>query len=100
LEAKVLAYYENTVTPENPVIILKDDCSNPSTWVNGAGAGTFNTNDWIDTTWDGYTAPYLNIWDGKLSGAIYQERKDLPNGIYVVSISALAQKVEGAVYAN
>ena len=100
LEKKVLAYYENTVTPENPVIILKDDCSNPSTWVNEAGAGTFNTNDWIDTTWDGYTAPYLNIWDGKLSGAIYQERKDLPNGIYVVSISALAQKVDGAVFAN
>lgn len=100
LEKKVLAYYENTVTPENPVIILKDDCSNPSTWVNEAAAGTFNTNDWIDTTWDGYTAPYLNIWDGKLRGTIYQERKDLPNGIYVVSISALAQKVDGAVFAN
>lgn len=100
VENKLLAYYETVVTPDNPVNILTDDCSSVDGWVNAAGASTFNTNDWIGDNWEGFTSPYLNIWDGNLSGSIYKERTGLPNGIYVVTISSLSQSVAGAVYAN
>jgi len=100
VEKKVLAYYETVVTPDNPVNILTDDCSSVDGWVNGAGASTFNTGDWIGDGWEGFTSPYISIWDSNLSGSIYKERTGLPNGIYVVTISSLAQYLVGAVYAN
>ncbi len=100
VEKKVLAYYEIVVTPDNPVNILIDDCSSVDGWVNAAGAATFNTNDWVGDDWEGFTSPYINIWDGNLNGSIYREQTGLPNGIYVVTISSLSQSVAGAVYAN
>ena len=100
VERKVLAYYETVVTPDNPVNILTDDCRSVDGWGNAAGAATFNTNDWVGDDWEGFSSPYLNIWDGSLNGKIYKERTGLPNGIYVVTISALSQSVVGAVYAN
>lgn len=101
-EKKVLAYYEISVTPETPVNILTDDCSSVEGWVNGAGAQTLNTGTWAGDNWEGFVNgdTYVNIWDGSLSGAIYRECEGLPNGIYVVTISAQAQSAPGAVFAN
>lgn len=101
-EKKVLAYYETSVTPETPVNILTDECNSTDGWVNGAGAGTFGTGSWAGDNWEGFVNgdTYINIWDGSLSGAIYREREGLPNGIYVVTISAQAESAPGAVFAN
>jgi len=101
-EQKVLAFYEVNVTPQTPVNILTDDCSSVDGWVNGANAATLNTGTWAGDNWEGFENgdTYINIWDGNLSGSIYREREGLPNGIYVVTISAQAQSLPGAVYAN
>ena len=103
LNAKVLKYYEVNVTPETPVVILTDDCSRTDGWVNGAGAATFENGElWEGAGWEGFTDgdTYISIWDGSLSGAIYRECEGLPNGIYVVTISAQAESAPGAVFAN
>lgn len=101
-ERKVLAFYEVNVTPETPVNILTDECNSVDGWVNGANAATLNTGNWAGDNWEGFENgnTYINIWDGNLSGSIYREREGLPNGIYVVTISAQAQDLAGAVFAN
>jgi hypothetical protein len=90
------------VTPDTPVNILTDDCSKLDGWINGAGASTFEIGTWAGDNWEGFVNgdPYINIWDANLCGAIYREREGLPNGIYVVTISAQAQNAPGAVFAN
>jgi len=98
---KILAYYETSVTPTNPKVILIDDCADAPTWTNGAGAKTFNTADWIGDDWDeGFIGKHLNIWDASLQGKIYQTFTDLPNGIYSVTMGILSQNVEAQAYAN
>ena len=101
-EQKVLAFYEVNVTPETPVNILTDECNSVDGWVNGANAATLNTGNWAGDNWEGFENgnTYINIWDGNLNGSIYREREGLPNGIYVVTISAQAQDLAGAVFAN
>lgn len=102
LQAKLLNYYENSVTPDTPKIIVEDDCSTPANWVTENTIATFAAATWIDEgNWEeGFTAPYINIWDANLSGAIYQQKENLPNGIYVVKLGTLAEKLEGEVFAN
>ena len=100
VEKKVKDYYEGSITPDHPVNVLEDDCSATDGWVNGANASTFETGDWIGDGWEGFTAPYINIWDANLNGSIYRELADLPNGIYVVTLSAQAEKLPACVYAN
>ena len=73
VEQKVKDYYEGSITPDHPVNVLEDDCSGTGSWVNGAKASTFATNDWIGDGWEGFTAPYINIWDANLNGSIYRE---------------------------
>lgn len=103
LNKKMLAYYEEYVTPDNPMLIYSDDCSSTDTWINGANTETFELAamaDWQNWEEGAYEGSYLNVWAASFNGKIYQTLSDLPNGIYVVGISALANKQVGAVYAN
>lgn len=99
-EKKVLAYYEVSVTPETPVIIDADECNSIDGWTNGINASTWNTQTWIDGSWTGFEGTTLNIWSGSLQGKAYKEFTGMPNGIYVVSLAAYAEKMDGYVYAN
>lgn len=100
LYAKVLKYYEESVTPDTPVTIDSDPCDNIDSWVNGIGATTWGTQTWIDGSWTGFEGTTLNIWAATLEGAAYKEMSGLPNGIYVVSMAAYSQSKDGYVFAN
>ena len=98
--AKLLKYYEISVTPNNPKTIEQDACNAIDQWENEIGASTWNTQTWIAETWTGFEGTTLNIWGASLQGAAQKELTGLPNGIYVVSLAAFSEKAEGYVFAN
>lgn len=100
LNKKTLAYYEVFVTPSNPMEISNDPCNGIDAWTNGINASTWNTQTWIDESWEGFEGTTLNIWSGSLEGKAYKKLTDLPNGIYVVSMAVYAQDMNGYAYAN
>lgn len=100
LEKKKLAYYEQTITPENPVVVVKDECNSIDSWTNNINATTWNTQNWIDGSWEGFEGNTLNIWSGSLSGTAYRTLSDMPNGVYVVSMAVFAEKMDIYAYAN
>ncbi len=109
LNAKVLKYYEENVTPENPVdltyMIENAECDNTSGWTNVILASTWenaNMSAGWQTDWDeeAFTGSYLNIWGASLEGFVSQDIEGIPNGIYAFSVSALAQNEGATVYIN
>lgn len=100
LEKKVLAYYEVTVNPENPVIINQDECNSVTDWNNAIGASTWNTQTWIGDGWTGFEGTTLNIWGASMNGTVKRSFTDLPNGIYVVSMAVFSEKMEAYAFAN
>lgn len=100
LKKKTLAYYEVVVTPDNPVVVDKDDCNDITAWTNAINATTWNTQTWIDESWTGLEGTTLNIWGASTVGQAYREFENLPNGIYVVSMAVYSEKLDGYVFAN
>lgn len=100
LKKKTLAYYEVIITPDNPVVVDKDDCNAIDAWTNSINASTWNTQTWIGDGWTGFEGTTLNIWGASMNGQVSKEQVDLPNGIYVVSMAVFSEKIEGSVFAN
>ncbi len=104
LNQKILAYYENNVTPESPIdltsMIKNSKCDAVDGWENAINASTWNTQTWIDESWQGFEGTTLNIWGKELYGDVYQQLSGLPNGIYITSLAAFSEKIDGYVYAN
>lgn len=104
LRTKILAYYETSVTPTTPMdisyMIKNAECNAIDGWTNGINASTWNTQTWIDDSWQGFEGTTLNIWSGSLNGKAYQTITNLPKGIYVISLAAYSEKLDGYVYAN
>lgn len=100
LEKKILAYYEVTVNPENPVIINQDECNAVSGWDNSIGATTWNTQTWIGDGWTGFEGTTLNVWGASMNGAVSKSFTDLPKGIYVVSVAVFSEKMDAYAFAN
>ncbi|MBQ6966081.1 MAG: hypothetical protein IJP82_10435 [Bacteroidaceae bacterium] len=100
LNTKMLAFYEKTVTPENPVIIDNDVCDAIDGWINAIDATTWNTQTWIGDGWQGFEGTTLNIWGSSMEGTAYKYMENLPNGIYVVSMAVYSQDLGGFVVAN
>lgn len=100
LKKKTLAYYEVVVTPDNPVVVDKDDCNDITAWTNAINATTWNTQTWIDESWTGLEGTTLNVWGASTVGQAYREYENLPNGIYVVSMAVYSEKLDGYVFAN
>lgn len=100
LKKKTLAYYEVVVTPDNPVVVDKDDCNDITAWTNAINATTWNTQTWIDESWTGLEGTTLNVWGASTVGQAYREFENLPNGIYVVSMAVYSEKLDGYVFAN
>lgn len=100
LEKKILAYYEVTVNPENPVIINLDDCNAVDAWTNGIGATTWGTQTWIGDGWTGFEGTTLNIWGASMNGTVGKSFTDLPKGIYVVSMAVYSEKMDAYAFAN
>ncbi len=98
--AKLLKYYEGSVTPDNPKEVFKDECNSIDGWENEINATTWNTQSWIDDNWTGFDGTTLNIWSATLNGKAYQVLTDLPNGIYVVSMAVYSEKMDSYVFAN
>lgn len=108
IDAKILEYYEKTVTPSNPVdltyLIKNPACDDTSGWSNEIGASTWenaNMSAGWQTGWEegSFIDSYINIWGATLSGAVSQTLTGLPNGIYSFSLSALAEKDGASVFA-
>ena len=100
VEKKILANAEATVTPDNPMDIFFDSCDNIDKWTNDIFAETWNTQTYIDPSWEGFEGTTLNIWSSSLEGSAYVEKEGLPNGIYVVSMAVYSEKIDGLVFAN
>lgn len=100
IKKKMLAHYEQSVTPDNPQILVCDDCEDISDWKNGIDATTWNTQSWIDESWTGFEGKTLNIWGASMTGTVFQEMKEMPNGVYVVRMAVYSEKLDGAVFAN
>lgn len=104
LKSKILAYYETSVTPTTPKdvtsMVANAECNAIDGWTNDINASTWNTQNWIDGSWTGFEGTTLNIWSGSLKGKAYQTINGLPNGIYVTSIAAYSEKMDGYVFAN
>lgn len=100
LNKKTLAYYEVVVTPEHPITISNDPCDAITAWTNGINATTWNTQTWIDASWEGFEGTTLNIWSGSMEGKAYKQLTGLPNGIYVVSMAIYAEQMDGYAFAN
>ncbi len=104
LNAKILAYYETSVTPDNPKdltsMIANASCDAIDGWTNGIGATTWNTQTWIGDGWEGFEGTTLNIWGAAMQGAVSQKLTGIPNGIYVVSMAVFSEMIDGNVYAN
>lgn len=100
VEKKILANAEATVTPDDPMDIFFDSCDNIDNWTNGILADTWNTQTYIDPSWEGFEGTTLNIWSSSLEGSAYVEKEGLPNGIYVVSMAVYSEKIDGLVFAN
>ena len=100
---KVLAYYEQSVTPDNPKEIERDDCNSNEDWTNELNVTDSEwakTGTWTDAGWVGYTDTYLSLWSANMSGRAYKQLEGLPNGVYVVNLTAYSQKADGYVFAN
>lgn len=100
VEKKILANAEATVTPDDPMDIFFDSCDNIDNWTNGILADTWNTQTYIDPSWEGFEGTTLNIWGSALEGSAHVEKSSLPNGIYVVKMAVFSEKLEGYVFAN
>ena len=109
LNAKVLKYYETSVTPDSPInltdMITDPTCDATNGWENAILASTWenaNMSAGWQTGWEeeAFIDNYLNIWGASLQGLVGQSLSGLPNGIYVFSISALAEKEGASVYCN
>lgn len=100
VEAKLLKFYEKSVTPDNPREVFKDECNAIDNWTNEINATTWNTQTWIGDGWTGFEGTTLNIWSASLNGKAFQSLTDLPNGIYVVSIAVYSEKMDCYVFAN
>ncbi len=100
LEKKKLAYYEQTITPDNPVVVVSDECNSIANWTNNINASTWNTQSWIDGSWEGFDGTTLNIWSASLNGTAYRSLSDMPNGVYVVSMAVYSEKTDIYAYAN
>lgn len=100
VSAKLLKYYEESVTPDAPKVIVTDKCNSIESWTNGINASTWNTQDWIDEAWTGFDGTTLNIWGASMNGKAYKALAELPNGIYVVSMATYSQSLDGYVFAN
>lgn len=98
--AKLLKYYETSVTPDSPKLIDKDECNSTDGWTNELNASTWETGTWMDPNWTGYDGTRLNIWGASCVGKAYKQLKELPKGIYVVSMAAYCDKTDAYVYAN
>lgn len=104
LNTKILAYYETSVTPDNPkdltAMIANAECNSIDGWSNGIGATTWNTQTWIGEGWEGFEGTTLNIWGATMEGTVSQTLTGIPNGIYVVNMAVYSEKMDGNVYAN
>ena len=100
LYAKVLKYYEESVTPETPVTLDNDECNSIDGWVNEYGATSWDTQTWIDGSWTGFDGTTLNIWGASTQGKAYKKLTGIPNGIYVVSVAVYSEKMDGNAFAN
>lgn len=100
LEKKKLAYYEQTITPDNPVVVSTDECNSIDSWTNNINASTWNTQTWIGDGWEGFEGTTLNIWSGSLNGTAFRSLSDMPNGVYVVSMAVFSEKMDIYAYAN
>ena len=100
LNERILAYYETSVTPSSPKTITTDPCDAITDWSNNINATTWNTQNWIDESWQGFDGNTLNIWGSALNGKASKTMSGLPNGIYVVSIAIYSEKMDGYAFAN
>ncbi len=109
LNAKMLEYYEKTVTPDNPIDLthMIEDPTFDTTdgWENAIGASTWenaNMSAGWQTDWEegAFADSYLNIWGANLDGLVSQKFDGLPKGIYVITLGALAEKEGASVFAN
>ena len=104
LNKDILSYYEISVTPSSPKdlshLISYPTCDAIDGWTNEINASTWNTQSWIDDSWNGFEGTTLNIWSASLNGKAYQKIENIPNGIYVVSLAAYSEKMNGYIYAN
>lgn len=104
LNTKILAYYETSVTPDNPKdltsMIANASCDAIDGWTNNIDATTWNTQTWIGDGWEGFEGTTLNIWGATMQGSVSQKLTGIPNGIYVVSMAVFSEKMDGGVYAN
>ncbi len=97
---KLRAKMEEAVTPDNPLTVLTDECNDIEDWNNDINAETWNTQTWIAEGWTGFDGTTLNIWGANLEGEANMELADMPNGIYVVSMAAYSESMNGYVFAN
>lgn len=100
VETKKLAYYEQTITPDNPVVVVSDNCEDISAWTNNLNASTWNTQTWIGDGWEGFEGTTLNIWGATLNGTAMRSLSGMPNGVYVVSMAVFSEKMDAYAYAN
>ena len=105
--AAILQYYEQTITPANPLdmtdLVENSTCDVAGEgWINEINCSSLGTGDWVpDNSDEGATdGTYLSGWDPSLHGKAYQLLTGLPNGIYKVSLGALSQSLPQALYAN
>lgn len=105
LEADIIAYYEEHVTPTNPLDmsgrLANTTCDAIGGWINETNC-ILSTGTWIPDNSDegSVTGTYVSGWAQDLSGKVYQHVEGLPNGIYQVQMGVLSQKMPMQMFAN
>ncbi|MBO4905909.1 MAG: hypothetical protein J5486_02590 [Bacteroidaceae bacterium] len=108
LEAAMLKYYEENVSPTNPIDLTRlipnaGFEEGMDGWMNEAGISTFEQGSWsamIDGTYM-TGSRYLNLWNGSaIQGRIYTRLEGLPTGIYVITMAAYTNRDGAQVFAG
>lgn len=105
LEADIVTFYEEHVTPSNPLDmserLANTTCDAIGGWINETNC-TLTTGTWIPDNCDegSVSGTYVSGWAQDLSGKVYQHVEGLPNGIYQVEMGVLSQKMPMQMYAN
>lgn len=105
LETDIVTYYEEHVTPTNPLNMSErlsnTDCSSTNGWINESNC-ELSIGTWIPENSDegSVSDTYLSCWAQDLSGKVYQHVEGLPNGIYQVQMGILSQSIPMQMFAN